>query len=72
MNGILHISNCSNLHRLEIGNHGFENYQRFELSNVHSLQSISVGDNSFFTAQTFSLKSMNGENPCFINVLCNR
>ena len=59
-NGVLHISNCPNLHQLEIGNHSFEKFEGFEVSNVNSLQSLSLGDSTFVGAETFSLKSMNG------------
>ena len=53
--GICRITNCPNLHQLEIGWHSFADFKSFELSNVNSLQSIKFGECCFWYAD-FSLK----------------
>ena len=42
--GICRIMNCPNLTQLEIGDHGFKDFQSFELSNLNSIQSIKYGN----------------------------
>ena len=54
--GVCRITNCPNLHQLEIGNDSFEDFKQFELSNVNSLQSITFGDNCFKYVENFILK----------------
>ena len=54
--GVCRITNCPNLHQLEIGNSSFEDFKLFELSNVNSLQSIRFGVYCFRYAEDFSLK----------------
>ena len=53
--GVCRITNCPNLHQLEIGDHSFEDFKSFELSNLNSIQSIEFGDDCFMYAD-FSLK----------------
>ena len=53
--GVCRITNCPNLHQLEIGYYSFRDFKSFELSNVNSLQSIKFGDYCFIYAD-FSLK----------------
>ena len=53
--GVCRITNCSNLHQLEIGDYSFRDFKSFELSNVNSLRSITFGGSCFRYAD-FSLK----------------
>ena len=53
--GVCRITNCPNLHQLEIGNWSYLDFKSFELSNLNSLQSIKFGDDCFKYAD-FSLK----------------
>ena len=48
--GVCRITNCPNLHQLEIGDHSFEDFKSFELSNLNSIQSIKFGDLCFWYA----------------------
>ena len=54
--GLCRITNCPNLHQLEIGNESFGGFKSFELSNVNSLQSIEFGNWCFYYAEDCSLK----------------
>ena len=53
--GVCQITNCPNLHQLEIGYGSFEDFKSFEISNINSLQSIKFGECCFWYAD-FSLK----------------
>ena len=53
--GICRITNCPNLHELEIDDWSFEDFKSFEISNVNSIQSIKFGHSCFEYAD-FSLK----------------
>ena len=53
--GVCRITNCPNLHQLEISGGSFGNFKSFELSNVNSIQSINFGYRCFKFAD-FSLK----------------
>ena len=53
--GICRITNCPNLHQLEIGDESFADFQSFEISNLNSLQSIEFG-NCCFEFADFVLK----------------
>ena len=53
--GICRITNCPNIHQLEIGDFSFKDFKSFELSNLNSIQSIKFGEYCFQYAD-FSLK----------------
>ena len=42
--GVCRITNCPNLHQLEIDSRSFEDFKSFKLFNVNSIQSIKFGD----------------------------
>ena len=44
---VCRITNCPNLHQLEIGDCSFKDFQSFELSNLNSIQSIKFGKECF-------------------------
>ena len=54
--GICRITNCPNLHQLDIGDECFEDFKSFELSDLNSIQSIKFGKGCFVFADVFSLK----------------
>ena len=52
--GVCRITNCPNLHQLDISGGSFGNFKSFELSNLNSIQSIEFGGGCFQYAD-FSL-----------------
>ena len=54
--GVCRITNCPNLHQLEIGWYSFEDFKSFEISNLNSIQSIKFGCCCLLYAKDFSLK----------------
>ena len=56
--GLLRITNCSNLTQLEIGSGSFKDFKQFELSNVNSLQSITFGEDCFKNVHEFVLDGL--------------
>ena len=54
--GLLRVSECSNLRQLEIGDHTFETYKNLTLSCLNSLQSIKFGKYSFYCIENFEIK----------------
>ena len=69
--GVCFITNCPNLHQLEIGKKSFSDFNSFELSNLNSLQSIQFGDHYFQKIRKFvidglgSLESVKIGKKCF-------